>query len=117
MEKRNLGKAVTPPAFDEKSRTQDELRSLLPKEEQVLAKLRGYQKLNGVAVVVNAQHLKSLIDQMDTAQKTVDRYNKELSTPMSRSDKITIEHEKDGFQAKIDYAAEELADILVYLYS
>jgi serine/threonine protein kinase len=115
-EKRNLGRAVTPPAFDDKDLTYDDLRRLLPKYDELKVRLEHYQKPDGTTVVVTEQHIKSLREQMATAQKTVDRFNLELNKPLSTMDKITVENQRDEFQAKIDHTIEELADILAFLY-
>jgi len=114
-EKRNQGQASTPPAFDNKSRTWEELRSLLPSEDKILIKLKGYRNPNDVPVVVSETHIKNLFEQMKTAQKTVDRYDLQLNKALSVTERIAVEQQRDETQERLRQAEEELADILVVL--
>ena len=115
-EKRNSSQAVTPPAFDDKPRGHEELRSLLPKEDEIPAKLRGYRKFDGTAVLVNAKHIQDLRKQMEAAQQTVDRYNLALNKALATTDRIATEQQRDEAQDRFNQAVEELADILAFLY-
>lgn len=114
-EKRNLSRAVTPPVFDNKPRTREDLRSALPSEAMILEKIKNYQKENGTTVVVTAGHVESLRKQITSAQGSVDRYNEKLSEPLAAGEIVALEYQRDRYQRKIDQAVEDLADILAFL--
>lgn len=116
-EKRNLGRAVTPPAFDDEPRTREELLTLLPKGN-ITNILMTYQSLGeDTKTVVNVDHIKRLRKDMDTAQRSVDRYRASLMKALTETERITLEQQKDDAQERLDKVVEELADIIAYLYS
>ena len=116
-EKRNIGHAVTPPVFEGKEYTREELRRSLPKEEDIRAKLTTYRNPDDKTVIVTEQHIRNLHGQMVTAQESVDRFGTALAKPLSESDKIVLESQRDEYQEGIEQALNELADILAFIYS
>ena len=115
-EKRNLGKATTPPVFSSKSLSREEIISLLPSEEQILAKMKDYPKISGSGIVISVDHIKSLSAQILNSQKTMDRYDVELSKALSITERVALEQQRDEAKNRKGRVEEELADIVVSLF-
>ena len=94
-EKRNLGKAVTPPVFDDRPLTREDLRASLPPEAEILSKLRSYRKVDGTTRVVTVEHIQSLQNQMITAQRSVDRHDEALSRSLAATERISVQERRD----------------------
>lgn len=124
-EKRNQGKAVTPPVFADRnispeqlaSISREELAETLPKDDVLQRKLNGYQDASGRIVVVNEKYVTTLKKQMEMAQSTIGRYELSRLKPLSESEKIQLEAQIEEYQEKFDEAARKLADIYAYIFS
>lgn len=116
-EKRNLGKAVTPPVFSDLSMPRDALVYALPTEEILQSRLREYQDMNGRSILIDERYVTSLREQWKTAQDTAVRYRGKLARPLSEKEKVELEMLAEEYQAKADEAVTNLADIYAFLYS
>ncbi len=119
-EKRNLGKAKTPPIFEyskepnEQARLQEIKQSL----QQDLSAIPGSIRLdNGESVMLDEQYLEDLQTTMLNAQKSIGRLTSKLAMLASLKEKAELEQEIDGYKKIYDDAAAELAEIYVHLYS
>lgn len=118
-EKRNQGKASTPPVFkysreaDAKAREQEIKQSL-----QALPAIPDNIRLsNEKTVLLNAQHLQNLQQTMLNAQDSIGRLGAELAKLTSAEERARLNQQIDGYKQQFNDAAAELAEIYVHLYS
>lgn len=116
-EKRNLGKAVTPPVFSDLSMPRDALVYALPTEEILQYRLREYQDMNGMSILIDERYVTSLREQWKMAQDTAGRYRGKLAKPLSEKEKVELETLAEEYQAKANEAVTNLADIYAFLCS
>lgn len=116
-ENRNLGKAVTPPVFADRSISREDLAQTLPQADVLQRKLNSYQDTNGRTVLINEKYVTNLKKQMEMAQDTVNRYELSRNKPLSENEKIQLEAQIEEYQEKFDATARKLADIYAYIYS
>lgn len=110
-EKRNRGTTETPPIFNYTS-VDDVKKSL----SSIAVVSQSFSNPEGITVVINEQHIESLITTMENAQRSKDRYTQELANPLPTNERVQVQHQIDTYQQTLDKAASELADIFAYLY-
>jgi hypothetical protein len=114
-ERRNGGKASTPPIFKQEESANVETIKLSLQQYKV--ELPGSILVDARNIIISESHIQSLRSQMQKAQKTKDAYAEESANVLGLNEKIQVKQQMEQYQQKIDEAASELADILVYIYS
>jgi hypothetical protein len=113
-EKRNQGKATTPPAFKYGEGGEQEIKKSL---EALPAVSDRIELPNGKVVLLNAQYLENLKQIMLNSQDSMGRLGAELANLTSAVERAALKQQIDSFKAQFDNAAAELAEIYVHIYS
>ncbi len=113
-EKRNQGKAITPPIFRYGEGGEQEIKQSL----QALPAVPGRVKLSDNRIILlTPQHLQNLQQAMLNAQDSMGRLGAELANLTSAVERATLKQQIDSYKAQFDNATAELAEIYVHIYS
>jgi hypothetical protein len=112
-ERRNKGRAITPPSFNDNSLSANQIRDDLSQRMDIVFSLGESQ----ASRVYNSDHLLSLLRQATTAQSTVDRFNEALNKPQSDKEKIQLTSERDEYQVRLEHTVDQMADLVSSLYT
>jgi len=113
-EKRNRGKAFTPPSFTDKELNYDQLQADITKQ------LKSYSLLprsGAKNILVDDNHLQNLLIRVKTYQSTIDKYELEMAKPISVDEKIILTGKKEDYLNGQNKSLIEMADLFVDLYS
>lgn len=124
-EKRNQGKAVTPPVFADRqipaeqlaSVSREQLAQTLPRGNVLERKLNSYRDASGQMVLINEKYVTNLKEQMESAQATKGEYELELTRALSPNERIQAKQGLEESTKNFNEAAVKLADIYAYLSS
>lgn len=114
-EKRNLDKAETPPIFKDDPDDLDSLKRSLVKQN--IEDIKDFATPEGKTVIISKDHIQKLMERMQKAQKSVDMYANQLANPLAATEKVALQAQILEYQEIINSSQQELADILVHLYS
>ncbi len=123
-EKRNKGKATTPPIFEDQPMSDGKPISEEQVIEQTIQDVRErvkqglpthFSNPDGESIEISEEHIGSLKDQIANAQRSIDMYQVEIANPQSASEKVVLVGKQQEHKKIKEKAEQELADIIAYL--